>query len=675
MLKLLYLFIFQLIPAGTCHFLKRFTLGLTGNGYVPPLPHYALHIVDVITFLMEKKMCVLITSAQAYYKGLKFIGLTADCWTSRSLHGYVTIEATFIYFDLATNKFVFYRLTLGCIYMSGSHDGPSIAALIKKIFGKFGIIEINVRMYVSDSGGGIPAAAAHLGIPRDACCLHSLDTAVGHALGVKGRHPSPAATRVNGLLKAVMAQANVFKNATQKREEYHKTASVFKAAEMQINPEAAAKLPRSQIVQLPGNTRMWSAATTFTHTAEQDLFLDSFFAKHDPLNASRLTPTQRHEVAHIAPLLQTIAGIQRNMEAGEHVTSSSKWLVPQDLISFIRGSGNPPMLRMLKGGTMTDISIADLPSLAADLRTGLQEILPRYSPPVPTDEQLASAYLDPRCKNHPLINTELSARARDIVMKRLVHKMLQSGHLKDDAVPNPAITAPVNEAPTSLLSFDIAAMAGTARPITGMIESGIFVDLVPPLQEAAPRRLKEEKANFLATRVLDEWNSTPSVARPLLPAASFAYLSWLNSFTQAKKHKYSLQPDMQFAFDCFQAVQGSAQGWPATAAGVERIASRAGQVVSALRNRYQTGTVEKMVFFLMNRSFRPTVDEVVVEIQRRREGKKAMMKQTRAASKLKRTVAAAAVDAAPSAAAAALPPGALDPLMFYISSLINPSFF
>ncbi len=61
--------------------------------------------------------------------------------------------------------------------MSGTHDGSSIAALIKKILGKFGINVFDVRLYVSDSGGGITAAAAHLGVPRDLCGLHYLDTA------------------------------------------------------------------------------------------------------------------------------------------------------------------------------------------------------------------------------------------------------------------------------------------------------------------------------------------------------------------------------------------------------------------------------------------------------------------------------------------------------------------
>ena len=73
-------------------FINSFTFGLTGNGYVPPLPRYIHHIVDVIVELTEDKMRITIASAQTYNAGLKFIGLTADCWTSRTMHGFVTIE-------------------------------------------------------------------------------------------------------------------------------------------------------------------------------------------------------------------------------------------------------------------------------------------------------------------------------------------------------------------------------------------------------------------------------------------------------------------------------------------------------------------------------------------------------------------------------------------------------
>ena len=227
------------------------------------------------------------------------------------MHGFVTIECTFIFFDLRLNKFVFCRMTLGCIYLPGSHDGPAIADLLRKVFEKFGIKVDNIRVYVSDSGGGIPAAAKHLGILRDACGLHSLDTAVGHALGLKGKHQSPRVKSINQLVKAVSAQANVFKNATQRRAEYLKVGEELRAAMANNREGEARSLRRPMIVQLPGATRMWSTATTYRLTAQNDIFIDAYFAAEDPLNPNRLPPMARNEVGFSASMLESVAYVQK----------------------------------------------------------------------------------------------------------------------------------------------------------------------------------------------------------------------------------------------------------------------------------------------------------------------------------------------------------------------------
>ena len=77
--------------------------------------------------------------------------------------------------------------------------------------------------------------------------------------------------------------------------------------------------------------------------------------------------------------------------------------------------------------------------------------------------------------------------------------------------------------------------------------------------------------------------------------------------------------DCKYAFDALVAVIAGTQGWPATAAGVERIASKAGSIVTALRNRYKTGSVEKLVFILSNKEFTPKVEEVVDARKKKRD--------------------------------------------------------
>jgi len=110
------------------------------------------------------------------------------------------------------------------------------------------------------------------------------------------------------------------------------------------------------------------------------------------------------------------------MEAGCHITASSKWLVPQDLIAYIRGGGDPPRIKVVKFGaestTMIEALVDSLPILSGSLRSELLEVMPRYCADVPTDEQLAAAFLDVRSKNHRLV-IPLRARARAIVERRI----------------------------------------------------------------------------------------------------------------------------------------------------------------------------------------------------------------------------------------------------------------
>jgi hypothetical protein len=96
------------------------------------------------------------------------------------------------------------------------------------------------------------------------------------------------------------------------------------------------------------------------------------------------------------------------------------------------------------------------------------------------------------------------------------------------------------------------------------------------------------------------------------------------------------------------------------------VASKAGSIVTALRNGYKTGTVEKLVFFLMNKEFRPSAEEVVAEVLRLKSAKKiakaALRRQIAAASAAAAVVlaAAAAVTAAPAAPVDDPAPAAVD---------------
>jgi hypothetical protein len=55
--------------------------------------------------------------------------------------------------------------------------------------GKYKYQSRNITGLLSDSGGGIPAAAKVLLEVRRPCTMHTVDTAVGWAMGEKGKKP------------------------------------------------------------------------------------------------------------------------------------------------------------------------------------------------------------------------------------------------------------------------------------------------------------------------------------------------------------------------------------------------------------------------------------------------------------------------------------------------------
>ena len=127
------------------------------------------------------------------YHGLPWVCLSADTWTSRIGKGFLAVEITVLVFNVATGEIRLVSICLDCVYCPGSHTGKALAAIIKAILASFGIDIAHVRVYVSDSGGGIPMVAKILKLIRDACFLHSYDT-------VQNTSPPPASTRVDHIL-------------------------------------------------------------------------------------------------------------------------------------------------------------------------------------------------------------------------------------------------------------------------------------------------------------------------------------------------------------------------------------------------------------------------------------------------------------------------------------------
>ena len=201
--------------------LRSLVAGLSDDGATPPTVGYLKFILGVI-YDLTKKMKAKLEAAKARYRGLRFIGISADTWTSRVGKGFIGIEISFVFVDEDGN-FVIIRMCLACKFVSGSHSAELLAEVIREVLWEFGLEVGDIVVFTSDSGGGIPACAKVLGWARRPCDLHTLDTVDGWALGMKGKGTGshkhgPRASDIKGLFLRMNGQAKVFKNATQKKE-------------------------------------------------------------------------------------------------------------------------------------------------------------------------------------------------------------------------------------------------------------------------------------------------------------------------------------------------------------------------------------------------------------------------------------------------------------------------
>ena len=256
----------------------------TENRTTPPTVPYIKSILKVVADMTKSNMKKTIDIAKGFYKRLRFIGLSADCWTNKKGKGFIGIEISFIYFDTVTEKFVKISMCLACVYLPGSHDAENIAAKVRTVLLSFGITPEMVIVYVSDSGGGIPAAAKVLHIKRRPCSLHSADTGVGWAIGEKGKKPKsgvgenprwlPGARDMHALNVKVRNQANVFTHATQRFEEYETTVDEMRAAGSALallTGGDAGVMLQARRLELNVLTRMWSWEQLYSSTFNQSM--------------------------------------------------------------------------------------------------------------------------------------------------------------------------------------------------------------------------------------------------------------------------------------------------------------------------------------------------------------------------------------------------------------------
>jgi hypothetical protein len=101
-------------------------------GAHPPSAGFVKTLTKITYDLTKRNLVAVIAEAKAKFRGLKFLGAYADCWTSRRGKGFVGIEITFVYFDETTGEIRIVSMCLACVYLKGSHSGARLAELIIK---------------------------------------------------------------------------------------------------------------------------------------------------------------------------------------------------------------------------------------------------------------------------------------------------------------------------------------------------------------------------------------------------------------------------------------------------------------------------------------------------------------------------------------------------------------
>ena len=167
------------------------------------------------------------------------------------------------------------------------------------------------KLYVSDSGGGVPAAAKVLGIPRNPCLLHSLETGTGRALMQKGKvfqgSHQPGAQDAAALIDRVRGVVKSFSNATLKKEAAEDAAAALKEDLRAIDPDVI--VPDYKIVPIDGPTRMKSIERMMSSYSEQQKNIDAYFTRTDPTSDKRLSHLEDQNVLFMSSVLKMVCFI------------------------------------------------------------------------------------------------------------------------------------------------------------------------------------------------------------------------------------------------------------------------------------------------------------------------------------------------------------------------------
>lgn len=589
--------------------------------------------------LTVAKMKKVISAAKARYGGIAFAGLSADTWSSRRSQGFLAIELSFVYED-DSGKNCMAVMCLSCQYFPGSHTGKAVADAVREALAKFGLEPDDIVMYVSDSGGGIPAAAKELGIFRLACALHVIDTIVGRALAEKGkgsglgaRAHGDGAAELKAFMGRVKEQASIWRKANikleQLKEVHDEEEDLRKALALAAGIDAVLADPFSMLEQ-PNCTRMWSQYSLVRSTWRSQRDIDAWVSKHDPRNPKHLPLEDRQLLAFIVSILLPLRNAQKAVEASSYPTASFTFATVHDLKRYYNGDN---FSIFMNPGDKEPVLFAfsSMPRLAQFLVRNLAMEFEHYFPRLSAQEAFA-AFLDPRTKRHPELRPRADGAKRTLKsgLVKVIVPMLRDDPGLEGSTENGKDVECLGVEPAPSLAPP--AYVSTVAAMFGEVAEAPTLCAAPRAASVTRPKSREEKGDEIADKLVAAWDAMDMVQRMLYGPGSSGF-SLLEFYD---KLRFNLGKEADLAF---KAVAMAAFGFRASAAGPETIFSRSGLICTALRNRISVWNMELLVFLFKNSACAPSVDETVAEILRRK--KVALAQRTKSA---KRAAAEAPAD-------------------------------
>ena len=344
--------------------------------YYPPNSRFMDSDGPVLTVVEEEltqALVAVILRAVEWYKGVAFMHLTFDTWTSRMGLPFIGANLTFLTpwlmsRTLASDPFTGesrFSMAMKLIHLEGRHTGERIARAVAKRLKEYGcplsrkvlpadnydeITDCSswIASSVTDSGGGVPAAFRRLGVEHDKCNLHGLDTVLLWMFGLAQKHCPADLLPIKLLMKKVFALAAHFhRGDAVKRVAKHKkiqnalvslkeamdvlssglwdeavqaqaeadgtSANAFLDVSVE-NPEELEGMERVSKHIVHGKTRCWSAVDSAASVFELRLANNAYVDEFADESHMNLTPHEHKDLQCILGVAFEITDVERYIE-------------------------------------------------------------------------------------------------------------------------------------------------------------------------------------------------------------------------------------------------------------------------------------------------------------------------------------------------------------------------